>query len=145
MGKKVTTLVTGLLFGLSLIGMFYFYLVIGIALAFGGAKTIFEYMFIVSPILGALAIVGASLCFKTKIPTRVLLIIPFVAFLLITIYSFILGFFSILYLLICIAIFALGLTSIIFAFLIKYEKRLPRIIVENVEKTKENSDENQNI
>jgi len=123
MGKKVTTLIMGILFGLSLCGAFYLFFVLGLAFGLAtGNNLLFFISYLFIP-LGIVAIIGASLVFKSFKATRIMLLIPTLFYLFVSVYSFILGAFSILYLIIMIIIFALGLIPTILAFLIKKEEK----------------------
>jgi len=118
MGKKITTLITGLLYGLSLFFIFYFYLILGIALGIGGkVGDWFIFVIYAFPVLAILAIVGAALAFKKNKVSGILLLIPLILHFITFVYLIVLGvldFYSI-------PLLVLGLVAVIFAFLPRKE------------------------
>lgn len=123
MSKKVTCLVTGILFGIALCLMGYLYMVLSIALSLAKAPLIdifFVLTFVLYP-LGIISIVGSSLIFKKPKATKIMLLISLIYFVLISIYFIISISFSIIYVLLLVAVLILGLVSTILSFLIKKE------------------------
>lgn len=121
MGKKIATLITGVLFGLSLFYAFYLFLVLGIAF---GIATSQEGLFYISYLflpMGLVALIGGALAIKYTKATRIMLLIPTIFFLFASVYSFILGAFSISYLITIIIIFGTGFTATLLAFLTRKE------------------------
>jgi hypothetical protein len=121
MGKKITALVMGVLFGLALIGAFYMFFVLGIAFGIASKSEILFYASFGLILMGVLAIIGASLIFKNIKITKALLIIPLIYYIVMSVYTIIVGAFSILYLLIIVLILAFGIVPVILAFTIKQE------------------------
>lgn len=121
MGKKITTLIMGILFGLSLIGAFYMFFVLGIAFGIASKNEILFYLSYGLILMGILAIIGASLTLKNIKITRVLLLISLIYYIGISVYTFIIGVFSILYIFYILLILAFGLIPIILSFSTKKE------------------------
>lgn len=121
MCKKVTSLVTGILFGLSLAVVGYFFLVISIALGIGKVAfaEVFLYMSFLFYPLALISVIGSILVLTKPKSTRIMLLIPLIYFVINAIYVFIAGAFSIGYLILILIVFSLGLTSTILSFLIK--------------------------
>lgn len=123
MGKKIATLVMGILFGLSLFSAFYIFFVLGLALGIATGNNVLFYISYLFIPLGILAIAGSALILKNIKASKIMLIIPTICFLLATIYTIIMGAYSILYLIFMIIIFALGLVPTILLLTIKKEEK----------------------
>lgn len=135
MGKKVTGLIMGIIFGLALIGMGYFYLVLSIAFSLAKVPLIdiFSILTFVLYPLGILSIIGASLIFKNPKISIVMLLISLIFFISISIYFVILSSLSILYILLLLAVIILGIVSIILSFSVKKDDVKKNIVLnENI-------------
>ena len=92
MKKNTAAMVLGILFGLGIIGLTYFNLILSIAVAFatkGG--DFFEYSIYVYPAIGVIAIVGSALARKNVIVTRIMLLIPVLIHIALIVYTSMLG------------------------------------------------------
>lgn len=137
MKKNVVTMVLGILFGLGLVYVTYLYLFLGIALALTNGIEWFIYLIYVFPILALVAIIGSCFALKNIKVTRIMLLIPLIAYLATSIYTFVAGLFSINYLFSTIAIFALGLIAVILTFIKTKEQNRVVIDPNSVEMEKE--------
>lgn len=86
MKKNTASMALGIIFGIALLPLAYFNLVLGIALAFV-KNSWFGYTVYIYPIMGILAIVGAAFARKKINVTRVMLLIPNLIHLAVIIYT----------------------------------------------------------
>lgn len=125
-GRKVTSLVLGVLFGIGLLVLAYIYLVAGIALGLNGFALADLYIilcYLLFP-LAIVAIVGASVIFASPLASKIMLSIPLVAFILEIILLIVGGLFSGSLLITSVIFLILGLTSTILAYCVKKQKRI---------------------
>lgn len=132
MGKRITCLITGIMFGISLAIIGYIFLILSIAL--GLAKAPLAELFSISTFIfypmALIAITGASIIFTSPKVSRVMLIIPLIFYIINVIYLLTQNIFSIGYIISTISILALGITATILSFLIK--KPSKNILISNV-------------
>ncbi|MBE5746539.1 MAG: hypothetical protein E7359_04600 [Clostridiales bacterium] len=133
MGKKIGSLITGILFAISLAVMGYLFMVLCIVLGIG-EKALADVFLVLSfgfyP-MALISIVGSALVFVKPKITKIMLLISLIYFVINACYILFCGAFSILYLVLILIILALGITSIVLASLIKKENKSNVIFKKN--------------
>ncbi len=122
MKKNTITMVLGILFGISLIPLYYFHAVMSLVVGLAGKGfDLLAYMIYIYPVCGLISIVGSAFARKNVKVTRIMLLIPNLLHILVVAYFMAIGvlfhasWIGIMYIIIAV----LGILALVLSFLAK--------------------------